>query len=156
MKILLSIALLAFAHQLCFSQNTNEQIELIPRRFFKNEAYKKCGIEMTATQLIQVFKDDPNMTQFLKPLALNYAGESILKAAGGILILWPLTQGDNPNWNLAYIGAGCYLVSIPFQRGFSKKAKSAIDYYNNGYKQASRVSYNLKVDSKGLGIAMRF
>ena len=33
MKILLSIALLAFAHQLCFSQNTNEQIELIPFEF---------------------------------------------------------------------------------------------------------------------------
>jgi hypothetical protein len=48
------------------------------------------------------------------------------------------------------------LVAIPFQNGFSKRAKSAIDYYNSGYKQASRVSFNLQIDSKGLGIAMKF
>jgi hypothetical protein len=159
MKKFLLIVLLAFAQQLCFAQNANEQIELIPKQFFKNEAYKKCGIEMTPTQLIQVFKDDPKMTQFVKPLALNYAGETILKAAGGILIFWPLTESiyrDNPNWNLAYIGAACYLVAIPFQNGFSKRAKSAIDYYNNGYKQASNVSFHFQVDSKGLGIAMKF
>jgi hypothetical protein len=159
MKKSLLIVLVVFAHQLCSAQNANEQIELIPKRFFKNEAYKKCGIEMTPTQLIQVFKDDPKMTQFVKPLALNYAGETILKAVGGILIFWPLTESiyrDNPNWNLAYIGAACYLVAIPFQNGFTKRAKSAIDYYNNGYKQASRVSFHLQVDSKGLGVAMKF
>ena len=159
MKKFFIIALVAFAHQTCFAQNTNEQIELVPKRFFKDEAYRKCGIEMTPTQLMQVFKDDPKMTQFVKPLALNYAGEAILKAVGGVLIFWPLTESiyrDNPNWNLAYMGVACYLVAIPFQNGFSKRAKSAIDYYNSGYKQASRVSFNLQVDSKGLGIAMKF
>jgi hypothetical protein len=159
MKKFFIIALVAFARQLCFAQNANEQIELVPKRLFKNEAYRKCGIEMTPIQLIQVFRDDTKMTQFVKPLALNNAGEVILKAAGGILIFWPLTESiyrDNPNWNLAYIGAACYLAAIPLQNGFSKRAKSAIDYYNSGYKQASRVSFNLQIGSNGLGIAMKF
>jgi hypothetical protein len=159
MKKFILVVLAAFAHQFCLAQNAYEQIELIPKRLFKNEAYKRCGIEMMPTQLIQVFKDDPKMTQFVKPLELNYAGEAILKAVGGVLILWPLTESiyrDNPNWNLAYAGAACYLVAIPFQNGFSKRAKSAIDYYNNGYKQASSVSFHFQVDSKGLGLAMKF
>ena len=37
-----------------------------------------------------------------------------------------------------------------------KQRLAAIDYYNNGYKQASRVSFHLQVDSKGLGVAMKF
>ncbi|MFY8036991.1 MAG: hypothetical protein ACOVMQ_07475 [Cyclobacteriaceae bacterium] len=114
---------------------------------------------MTPTQLIQVFKDDPKMTQFVKPLALNYAGEALLKAVGGILIFWPLTESiyrDNPNWNIAYMGAACYLLAVPFQKGFSKRAKTAIDYYNNGYKQTARVNFSLQIDSKGLGISMKF
>jgi hypothetical protein len=159
MKILQAIALIIFAHQLSFAQNSNEQIEFIPKRLFKNESYKKCGIEMTPTQLIQVFRDDPNMTKFVKPLVMNYVGETLLQAAGGVLILWPLTEAiykDDPNWNLAYIGAACYVVAIPFQKGFSKNAKSAIAYYNNGYQETSRVNFNLQMGSNGLGLAMKF
>lgn len=153
-KLIISLSI-SLTTQLCFAQNANEQIDLFPKRFFKDEAYRKCGIEMTPTQLMQVFKDDPKMTQFVKPLALKYAGEAILKAVGGVLIFWPLTESiyrDNPNWNLAYMGVACYLVATPFQNGFSKRAKSAIDYYNSGYKQASREVLTCKSIQKDLGL----
>jgi hypothetical protein len=35
MKKIVAITLLAFAYEICFAQNANEQIELIPKRLFK-------------------------------------------------------------------------------------------------------------------------
>jgi hypothetical protein len=159
LKCLLTFLALSASLTFGFAQSTNEPIEFIPRRFLKNEAYKKCGIEMTPVQLIQVFRDDTNMTAHVKPMAWTYAGKTLLQATGTVLILWPLTEllyNDNPNWTLAYIGAACYLVAIPLQNNFSKRARAAIDYYNSGYQKPNRVGLSLQMNARGIGLALQF
>jgi hypothetical protein len=140
------------------AQTTNE-IEIIPRKVFKKEAYKRCDIEMTDEQLMKLLKEDPNMKEYYKPLVTSYVFDKILSASAGILILWPLTEAiyeDDPNWNIAYIGVGCALLSVPFDKAFRKKAREAVNYYNSGYQKTSRVNVDMQFNSTGIGIVMKF
>lgn len=135
-------------------------IEKTKTGLFKNQvAYKKCGITMTNAQFLTLMKEDPNMSEYVKPLALNYLGDALLTAASSILILWPIGEhaygNDDPNWNLAYIGAGCALLSIPFKKGFEKNADKATKFYNNGYKKVA-ADFRLNMNANGLGLAMKF
>ncbi|WP_420580022.1 hypothetical protein [Reichenbachiella sp.] len=157
--ILLTLFALGFFTLDVFSQ-TDYAIEKTKTGLFKNQtAYKKCGITMTNAQFLDLMKEDPNMEDYLKPLALNYMGDVLFTAAASVLIILPITEqiggSDNPNWNLAYIGAGCALLSIPFKKGFEKNADQAMKYYNNGYKKVA-VDFRLNVNSNGLGLAMKF
>lgn len=135
-------------------------IEKIKTGLFKNQvAYKKCGITMSNAQFLTLMKEDPNMGEFVKPLAINYLGDALLTAASSILIFWPIGEhlagNDDPNWTLAYIGAGCAVLSIPFKKGFEKNADKAMKFYNNGYKKVA-VDFRFNLNSNGLGLAMKF
>lgn len=148
-----------FASSACLAQS-DHAIEKIKTGLFNNQAaYKKCGITMSSAQFLTLMKDDPNMSEFVKPLALNYMGDALLSAASSVLIFWPIGEyiagNDDPNWTLAYIGAGCALLSIPLKKGFEKNADKAMNYYNSGYKKVS-VNFNFNINPNGLGLAMNF
>lgn len=151
---------LFFVVSIFCNAQTDDAIEKTKTGLFKTQtAYKKCGITMTNAQFMDLLKDDPNMSEYLKPLALNYMGDVLLSTTATLLILWPVTEiiggSDNPNWNLAYIGAGCALISIPFKKGFEKNADKAMKFYNNGYQKVA-VDFELNLNCNGLGLAMKF
>ncbi|WP_422360642.1 hypothetical protein [Reichenbachiella sp.] len=158
-KILLTFFVAGLISATGFAQ-TDNAIEKTKTGLFKNKtAYKKCGITMTNAQFFKLVGDDPNMSEFVKPLAINYLGDALLTAATSVLIFWPIGEqiagNDDPNWTLAYIGAGCALLSIPFKKGFEKNADKAMKFYNNGYKKVA-VDFRLNFNSNGLGLAMKF
>lgn len=143
-----------------FGQSVTDPITIVPKKLFSPEGYKKCGITMRADQLLLLFKEDPQMQSFVKPMTVNYSIEALLKATGSFLILWPVSEdlfseGD-ANWNLAIAGAGCLLAAIPFDRAFKKKAREGINYYNNGYKTATRISIRPSLSAEGMGVVVRF
>lgn len=127
--------------------------------FKKQSAYKKCGITMSNAQFFKLIGEDPNMSEFVKPLAINYMGDALLTTASSLLIFWPIGSliagNEDPNWTLAYIGVGCALLSIPFKKGFEKNADKAMKFYNNGYQKVV-VGFELNLNSNGLGLAMKF
>ena len=138
--------------------NPIEQIET-GKGIARKKVYRKCEIDLTTNQLLTIVRNDANLKQYYKPMATNYLGSTLLNAAGGILIAWPLTESiykDNPNWTLAYIGAGCYLLAIPFTNAFNKHTAKAIQYYNSGYKETSSLELNLGVSLNGLGFQLTF
>ena len=141
-----------------YSQSTN--IEVVEKGLFKNKVYVKCGIEMTPAQLVTLFQNDPNMKDYYKPIAMNNVASSLLNSIGSALIFWPvaewLSDNSNPNWDLAYIGAGCVVLSIPFKNAYNKHAARAVQYYNSWYHKTSAVHFNLNLDRNGLGLAMKF
>jgi hypothetical protein len=124
--------------------------------------YKKCGIELMPSQLIQVFKDDPNMKAYYKPMARDFVIAALLKTAATVLIAWPIIQDinkqQNPDWYLAYIGAGCAVLAIPFDISLCKHAKKGVAFYNAGYKApaAAAVHVDLGLLSNGAGVALNF
>ena len=126
----------------------------------KKDVYVRCDVEMNDEQLVKLLLKDPNMAPYAKPLTLNFAAGRILSATAGVLITLPIIDSfgndSNPNWTLAYIGAGCLAASIPFKIAFRKKARQAIAYYNSGYREAKDVSMLFKPSPNGVGLVMKF
>jgi len=127
----------------------------------KHYSYYKCDIELTNSQLINIFKNDPRMKEYYKPIVLNYTASALLKSASGILILWPLTDvlnSEEPNWTLAGIGAGCALLAIPFSKSFDRHALKAIDHYNTPSPETSadKVELNVNVGVGGIAMVVNF
>ncbi len=126
----------------------------------KKDVYVKCDIEMTQEQLLKVFLKDPNMDKYTKTLAVNYMFGKVLSSTTGVLIALPVIESlhDNssPNWNLAYIGAGCLVASIPFKLTFKKKARQAVAYYNSGYRERDGLSFKIEPGLQNVGLVMNF
>jgi hypothetical protein len=158
-KFLLITLLSAFTFSGVFAQTS--EIETVKGGIFKNQkVYKKCDIELTNPQLIALVKNDEQLKDYYKPMALNYAASTLLYSSSTLLILWPVTESlyanTDPNWNLAYIGAGCALLSIPFKKAFNKHADRAVAFYNSGYKKTSNVDFDFNIGPTGIGIVMNF
>ena len=138
----------------------SSEIEIIKKNKFMPPVYKKCDIELSKEQFINLFKNDPNMTSYYNSMNVYYGIDALITASSGILIFWPVYQmihGNDPNWNLAFIGAGCYALSIPVKTGFHKKAKEAVEYYNSGYiKKEESVHFNIEMNPNGIGLVMKF
>ena len=158
---LLLLSILLLLTSLASGQIANEQIGMYTKGFLlKKDVYVKCDIEMTQEQLMKVFLKDPNMDKYTKPLAINYMFGTVLSSAAGVLIALPIVESlhdsGSPNWNLAYIGAGCLVASIPFKLTFKKKARQAVAYYNSGYREKDGLSFRFQPGPKSLGLAINF
>jgi len=154
-KFLFIALLSAFAFTGVIAQTS--EIETVNGGIFINQkVYKKCDIELTNAQLIALIKNDEQLQAYYKPMALNYAVSTLLYSASTVLILWPLTESlyanTDPNWNLAYNGTCCALLSIPFKKAFNKHAGMAVAFYNLGYKKTSKVDFDFNVGPTGVGI----
>jgi hypothetical protein len=160
LAILLALSYFCMAD--AYAQAPGEPIDIIEKGIFKKKVYRKCDIELMPTQMITLFKNDPNMSEFVKPMALTYGTSKLLSAVGWALIFWPIAEsviqdeGDgDPNWNLAYAGAGCVVLSIPLTIAYNRKAMQAVSYYNAGYKRA-KLDVGLGVSRNGVGLMMKF
>ncbi|WP_200978972.1 hypothetical protein [Echinicola sp. 20G] len=144
------------------AQTVSEPIEILEKGIFKKKVYKKCDIEMEPVQLIKLFQNDPAMKDYVKPIAGNYLISKLLSGAALVLVTYPIlnsiSNDHDPNWNLAYIAAGCAVASIPFQKWFEKNADKAVAYYNAGYQ--ARADYqptlDIQIGNNGLGLAFKF
>jgi len=161
-KWILAVSLLVITSSL----KVNAQIKFEPIGLtskgviFKKDVYVRCDVEMNPEQLLKLFLKDPNMVSYVKPMTLQYSAGALFGAAAGVLISFPVIDsfGENsdPNWTLAYIGAGCLAASIPFKIAFRKKARKAIAFYNSGYREAPDVSMLFRTGPNGLALVMLF
>ena len=138
----------------------SSEIEIVKKNKFMAPTYKIYDIELSKEQFINLFKNDPEMKTLYNSLNVNYGVDALLSASASILVFWPVTQkiqGKDPNWNLAYIGAGCFALSVPFKIRFHKKAKEAVEYYNNSrLRKNEAVHVNFKLSGNGIGLVMKF
>ena len=65
-------------------------------------------------------------------------------------------SNKDPNWCLAYIGAGIVAVSIPFTIGAIKNARKGVDSYNLSLKSTHNYQFNpeFKVATSGSNIGL--
>jgi hypothetical protein len=93
-------------------------------------------------------------------MMLNYLAVTILKSTASLLILWPVTESfyadTDPNWNLAYIGAGCALLAIPFNKALDRNAEKAVKYYNSAGEKTGSVDIKFGPGSNGVGLVVNF
>lgn len=135
------------------------EITQIEKGLFKKKVYKLCDIELTDNQFIALFADDEQYKDIAKPLAINYGIYILSYTLASALILYPVIESfyenGDPNWNLAYIGAGLVAISIPFKIKYQKKAAIAAEAYNKRYRESASLTCNFKFSTTGVGLVMK-
>ncbi|MCO6360370.1 hypothetical protein [Roseivirga pacifica] len=160
---LLLCALFIFSSvSLSHAQIDMETIEIIQISKFKT-AFNKCGINLYNDQLYELLKDHPTAGKPMKNAFLNSATADVFKAAGSILIFWPITQEfaenvNDPDWYLAGIGAGAYVLSFVFQQRYKNRAINAVNLYNDSITKtgSNPVALNFEFYGAGAGLRLTF
>lgn len=117
---------------------------------------------LNINQLVKTIKPNEQAYKQIKSAQTTYVFMSIINGAGGFLVGWQLgtaLSGVSPNWKMAGIGAALITVSIPISYSYSKKAKLAVDIYNNGLQSAflkHKGELKLSMTQNGIGFTFCF
>jgi hypothetical protein len=123
--------------------------------------YKIDGTKVKTPIVESNLKTYDKAYNYYKKGQSNLLASSILGAAGGVLIGWPLgtwIAGGNPNWTLAYVGLGLTIVSIPIESAFRKNNNKALMLYNEQQFRSNntQTSLQLRGTSNGIGLVWGF
>jgi hypothetical protein len=121
-------------------------------KYFQNDQ------PLTVKQLGTALQPNPEASKLFQQAKPNGTAATIFGMAGGFLVGWPIgtaIAGGKPSWELAGIGAGLIVVSIPFSSAFNKKTKQAVSIYNQGNKTSS-VQFKFNLSVQHAGIVMKF
>ncbi|MBE2231118.1 MAG: hypothetical protein IAE96_10775 [Chitinophagaceae bacterium] len=135
-----------------------------PIEFKKNfwgTQFLQNGNRLNNTALMQTLQQHNPAYLEMKKAKTNQAFSFIFSFAGGALIGWPIGTelgGGDANWTLAGIGAGLVIVAIPFEAGFTKRARNAVKMYNGSLQKTGRFrpQFSLGGTRHGFGLKMRF
>lgn len=84
-------------------------------------------------QMVRIMEPVPNAYGYMEKAKSKFDVGTAIGYVGGALIGWPLgtlVAGGDPEWELAGIGAGLIVVSIPFASSYSRNARQAVGLYN--------------------------
>ena len=107
-------------------------------------------------------KNNSKALELLKSAKSNHTWATILGAAGGGLIGYPLgtaVGGGEAKWELAGAGAALVLVALPIIKNYNKKTKKAVEIYNASQPEVSssfEPTFNLNIKGAGLAFVMDF
>jgi hypothetical protein len=124
--------------------------------------YEQNGQYLNGKALLQLMEVDVDAYVLMKRAKSNSDIASVLGFAGGLMIGWPLgtaIAGDDPNWLLAGIGAGCLAIGIPLSIHASKGIFEAVEIYNsnlNGSYFEQGLLLRLGVTTGGVGLTVDF
>lgn len=156
-----SIFLILIAIPDVIAQNDKEKIEI--EKIFGGYRYTQNGRTLKMNQLVNKMRFDELAYPKIKTARLNNTLATIFGATGGFLIAYPIgtaIANGEPNWTLAYIGAGLIVLSIPISILGNKKAAEAVKIYNaNLFDQASHFKESqlrLNISGVGLGLTLKF
>lgn len=160
MKFIICLFFTVITTLQCVAQAQCDSISIVERR--AKVDFTKCGITLTPAQLFEVLREDPNTESEVKPAAMFYLSNVLLNT-GGILMVTLGVEGaifrdEDPDWVLTGIGAGAILLAIPLKKAFQKRAKRAVNIYNESYRADSnfKPEWSFHVGQSGVGLAMKF
>ena len=115
-------------------------------------------LTLSLRQVSELIQDNPAAYREFKKAKLNYSISGVFGFAGGVLVALPLVTaviGGKPEWGFAAAGGALILVSIPFTRGFHKRAENALEDYNAKY-QSHHMKTNFYFTGVGGKLVIRF
>ncbi len=155
-KLFLTIILCLVA----FSNINAQKIEM--KKSFGTNMYLQDGKRLTLKQLTELMKNNKEALTLIKKAKTNNTWSMVLGGAGGFLVGFPIGTaigGGDAKWELAAVGAGLILASIPLNSAYNKHSKKAVDLYNNEMSSSAyrfKPEFNFNIKGNGLGISMRF
>jgi len=143
------------------SQSNEEKISI--EKAFGGYKYLQNGRQLRMAEMVSIVKVEDLAYTKMQSAKSNTTMASILGAAGGLLIGWPIGSaiaGGEPNWTLAIVGAGLIVVSIPISIKGNNQATEAVNIYNASLdKQAynnSSTQVRFSINSNGVGFVLKF
>jgi hypothetical protein len=131
-------------------------------KVFGGYKYFQNNQGLTVKQLGIALEANPEASKLFQQAKPNGTAATIFGMAGGFLVGWPIgtaIAGGKPSWELAGIGAGLIVISIPFSSAFNKKTKEAVSIYNQGNKTSTirkRTELKFNVSPNQVGVVMKF
>ncbi|MEQ8702267.1 MAG: hypothetical protein RIC19_00015 [Phaeodactylibacter sp.] len=161
-RLFFILSLVAFGFAPCFSQQNSDTIAI--QKTFGGYQFYQDGKALTLSKLSYTLKSNSQAYQELQAAKTSYAAAVVVSCAGGFLVGWPIGTAfgeGEPNWTLAGIGAGMIAISFPINKGFKKRAKQAVDIYNNGQlpdksPEKKPGKLNVSLNGNGAGLIFRF
>jgi hypothetical protein len=153
-KIFILGLILSFSFNV-LAQTPNDTILL------QRKSYVFRGQVLTPNDMLQLMKDNPSAYQLMKQAKNNNNAVLALSTIGGVFVGFPLGQalgGGKPDWALAAVGGGFWLLSIPFGVAYREKSKVAVQLYNNGQKTVGLIKreWQFNFAPNGLSLALKF
>ena len=159
-RITVFITLLTIGLTFTFGQTPADTVSM--KKVFGGYQFYQGGQRLNMNQLVNTMKPNEQAYKQIKSAQSTYTIAKIFSFAGGFMIGWPLgtaIAGGEPNWAMAGIGAGLIVVAIPMSQSFNKKAKQAVDTYNEGLQTSSfwnKSELILSITGNGIGLKLRF
>ncbi|MEZ5070469.1 MAG: hypothetical protein R2751_05755 [Bacteroidales bacterium] len=154
------IALLVLGFCSTFGQSPVDSLSM--KKAFGGYQFFQGEQRLTMGQLVEAMKPNEQAYQEIKAAQSTYTMAMICSFAGGFMVGWPIGTalgGGDPNWTLAGIGAGLFVVSIPINQSAMKKTKLAVDTFNGGLRTSTfreRSELQLTMSGQGIGLSLRF
>ncbi|KGL62033.1 hypothetical protein [Polaribacter sp. Hel1_85] len=155
-KLILSIVFCIVA----FSSINAQKIEM--KKSFGENMFYQNDKKLKPSQLTELLKSNTEAFDLMKSAKSNYTWATVLGGAGGALVGFPIGTaigGGDAKWELAGAGAALILVAIPILNNYNKKAKKAVEIYNNGIPSVSssfNPEFNFNIKGTNMGISMSF
>ena len=128
MKGILIIFLIIFTIQL-FSQE-EDKIEIVKKPL--GTVFQLNGKNLSVKEITEITSSNAISQEEMRIAKKNHNVMSFFSMVGGALIGFPIGTmigGGEPKWELAAVGAGFVIIGIPFQIGYSKHTKKAINEF---------------------------
>lgn len=159
-NLLLTIACLLSFVSLLHAQNTADTLGL--KKKGGSYAILKDGKPITLAEATGILASNEQAAKIFQSAKSNNTFASIISGIGGFMVGWPIGTaigGGEPNWAMAGIGAGLILVALPINGAYNKKAKEAVELYNQGKRSTSfwqKSDINLTLKGNGVGLKIVF
>ena len=156
LKGILIFFLIFFANQL-FAQE-QEKIEIIEKPL--GTVFKFNGKFLNIEDITEITSSNSVSRNEMKIAKRNYYTMNFFSMVGGVLIGWPigtLVGGGEPKWELAGVGAGFVIIAIPFQMGYSKHTKKAVnEFYSDNQVPLKSNQLNFAIKPNGVSFIYNF
>ncbi|MCJ8163738.1 hypothetical protein MKJ04_02725 [Pontibacter sp. E15-1] len=143
------------------SQSVSKRIDI--EKVFAGHRFSQDGHKLSADEMVMLMRENKEAYAIMRAAKSTSTIASILGGAGGFLIGYPVGShiaGGEPNWAMAGIGAGLFVVSIPISIKFNRLSKNAVDLYNAGLYEAKlrqgKTEFLLGSTTNGHGVALNF
>lgn len=154
---------LIFTLILCFIGFFNVNAQKIEvKKSFGTNMYMQDGKRLSITQLTSLMESNEKALSAIKKAKTNQIWGAVLGGAGGFLVGFPIGTaigGGDAKWELAAVGAGLIVASIPLNTGYNRQSKKAVDIYNKEITSSAyqfKPEFNVNLKGNSIGITMNF
>lgn len=157
MKRIVFLIIGIFFFNSSFGQEIEMKVNLLGYQFVQN------GEKLNWKELVNATESNSEANLLIKKGKSHNTIANILAFAGGGLTGIPIGQslgGSEPNWTLAFIGGGIYVIAIPFTLSALNKTNKGVDKYNlslkSSYLSEFKPEFRFIANGNGIGLSMNF